>query len=154
MRSSLGLCLALVCVVAATLSAPAFARPAKAQPKLAAGMRAVRIARTFLGVRYRFGGTDPRGFDCSGLIYFVYRRVGVRLPRTTYDQFGVGRKVTRWALKPGDLLFFYGRGHVGIYAGKGRFIHSNRTGGSVRIGRLKDGYGAALVGARRVAPGS
>src|SRR4051812_8050121 len=83
------------------------------------GERAVAVARRMIGVPYQWGGSSPSGFDCSGLVMFAYGRLGVRLPHSTYDLVRLGRRVGRWAMKPGDLVFFYGAGHVGIYLGHG-----------------------------------
>jgi cell wall-associated NlpC family hydrolase len=114
------------------------------------GFRAVSYARRLIGVPYRYGGSTPRsGFDCSGFVSFVYRHLGITLPRSSYGQFGVGRRVARRLLRPGDLVFFDGLGHVGMYVGRGRFIHSPRSGTRVRIERMVGWYGARFVGARR-----
>jgi peptidoglycan DL-endopeptidase CwlO len=102
-----------------------------------AGKQVVRYARKFLGIRYSWGGISPRtGFDCSGLVSFVYHHFGVSLPHYTGAQLYRGRHVPRRRLRPGDLLFF-GVGHVGLYAGHGRFIHAPHTGTRVRIERLR-----------------
>ena len=113
------------------------------------GLRAVAYARRFLGVPYSWGGTGPRGFDCSGLVRYVYKRFGVELPHSSYADFNVGRRVGRWALKPGDLVFFSGLGHVGLYVGHGRFIHAPHSGTRVQISRLRDWFGS-YDGARRL----
>ena len=99
---------------------------------------------------YRWGGSSPSGFDCSGLVYFVYGRLGVSLPRVTYSQWNAGRHVLRSELAPGDLVFFYGQSHVGIYIGGGRFIHAPHTGTSVRIDSLSGWYSSEYDGAVRV----
>ncbi|HET8556334.1 MAG TPA: C40 family peptidase [Gaiellaceae bacterium] len=118
--------------------------------KLDLGVRAVKVARKMLGVPYRWGGASPRsGFDCSGLVRFVYGRLGISLPHSSYADFALGRRVARHRLKPGDLVFFHGLGHVGIYAGHGKFIHAPRTGTRVRYSTLAE-YGAAYDGARRL----
>jgi len=125
----------------------AHAAPSKRQKRIEVGNEVVRYARTFLGVPYRWGGMSPRsGFDCSGLVAFVYRHVGIRLPHYTGGQFTRGRHVLRRRLRPGDLLFF-GLGHVGLYVGHGRFIHAPHTGARVRIERLRSWH---LTAARRV----
>ena len=112
-----------------------------------AGKQVVRYARRFLGIRYSWGGISPRtGFDCSGLVSFVYRHFGVSLPHYTGGQLYRGRHVPRHRLRPGDLLFF-GLGHVGLYVGHGRFIHAPHTGARVRIERL---YRWHVTDARRV----
>src|SRR5712691_3962141 len=88
-----------------------------------------RYARTFIGVPYRWGGMSPRtGFDCSGFVAFVYRHFGVSLPHYTVAQYQRGRRVARGALRPGDLVFFAGLSHVGLYVGGGRFVHAPHTG--------------------------
>lgn len=115
----------------------------------------VKTARRFLGVPYRWGGTDSNeGFDCSGLTLTCYRLNGLDLPRVSRDQFVAGRWVAREALQPGDLVFFATRGgrqvtHVGIYIGAGNFIHAPRTGETVRIEKLSaDFYNRTFVGGR------
>jgi cell wall-associated NlpC family hydrolase len=124
-------------------------REAKALP---IGVRAAAYARRFLGVPYRWGGSSPGGFDCSGLVRYVYQRFGVTLPHSSYADFNLGRHVGRWALKPGDLVFFSGFGHVGMYVGQGRFIHAPHSGTSVQISSLAQ-WGSSYVGARRLLHG-
>jgi peptidoglycan DL-endopeptidase CwlO len=114
------------------------------------GERAVRVAEGYIGVPYVWGGESPSGFDCSGLVQYVYGRLGVALPRTSYAQYAAGRHVTRAQLRPGDLVFFDGAGHVGIYAGGGRFIHAPHTGTRVQIGELSGWYLANYTGAVRI----
>jgi cell wall-associated NlpC family hydrolase len=114
------------------------------------GARAALLARDYLGVPYRWGGSSPSGFDCSGLVYFVYGRLGVGLPRVTYSQWNAGRHVLRSQLEPGDLVFFYGHSHVGIYIGGGQFIHAPHTGTSVQIASLSGWYASEYDGAVRV----
>lgn len=113
--------------------------------------RIVKFARRFLGVPYVWGGTSPRsGFDCSGFTRFVYASVGIALPHFTGAQFGMGRSVSRWGLRPGDLVFFDGLGHEGMYIGGNRFIHAPRSGETVSIATLSGWYAARFVGARRL----
>jgi NlpC/P60 family len=113
------------------------------------GRRAVLLARTQLGVRYVYGGSSPSGFDCSGLVSWVYGRLGIALPHNAAALYGVGRDVPLRAMRPGDLVFFHGLGHVGIYIGHGRMIHAPQTGRNVEIEAL--GARSSLpVGARRV----
>ena len=123
---------------------------ARLQRKRRTGVRAVRIARRFLGVRYVYGGASPHGFDCSGLVQYVYRKLGVRLPHYTASQFRLGRRVSRRGLRPGDLVFMNGVQHVGVYAGGNRFIHAPRSGDVVKLSRLTGWYASAYVGARRI----
>lgn len=91
----------------------------------------VGIAMKYLGTPYVYGGSSPRGFDCSGFTQYVYRQAGVSLPRTSGSQTGAGQRVSLSNIKSGDLL--YGPGHVGIYIGNGQFIHSPAPGQSVKI---------------------
>jgi cell wall-associated NlpC family hydrolase len=101
------------------------------------GLRAVQIANHLTGIPYRWGGASPRaGFDCSGLVQYVYGKVGIPLPHYAASQYGHGRRVSRGALRAGDLVFFSRVGHVGIYAGGGKFIHAPRRGTTVRWSRL------------------
>lgn len=115
----------------------------------------VRTARSFLGVPYRWGGTDRKdGFDCSGLTMVCYRLNGLNLPRVSRNQYRYGHPVPKADLRRGDLVFFATEGgrrvsHVGMYIGHGRFIHAPRTGETVRIARLSNPYfERTFVGAR------
>ena len=124
------------------------ARPPHPAPPL--GNRIVAYARHFLGIPYSWGGATPRtGFDCSGLVRFVYGHFGIGLPHSTWGDLSLGRRVTRGSLRPGDLVFFYGASHVGIYAGGGRFIDAPHTGARVRISTM-DQY-SGYYAARRLA---
>lgn len=116
------------------------------------GLRVVRFARRLLGVPYRWGGDSPAtGFDCSGLVLFVYEHFGVRLPHSSYADFDHGVSVARGRLRPGDLVFFDGLGHVGIYVGGGRFIEAPHSGGRVQITSLATSwYATSYDGARRI----
>jgi NlpC/P60 family len=115
------------------------------------GIRVVSYARHFLGIPYVWGGSTPQtGFDCSGLVRFVYQHFGIRLPHSSWGDLALGRRVSRRFLRPGDLVFFYGAGHVGIYVGGGRFIDAPHTGARVRIstmGAYSGYYGARRFGA-------
>jgi peptidoglycan DL-endopeptidase CwlO len=116
------------------------------------GQRAARIALRAVGVPYRWGGTSPSaGFDCSGLVYWAYQHAGVALPHSSYALAGAGRPVRGSRLRSGDLLFFYGFGHVGLYVGRGRMVHAPHAGRRVEVVRLaRSSYGGALIAARRV----
>jgi cell wall-associated NlpC family hydrolase len=110
----------------------------------------VSIAERYLGVPYRWGGASPSGFDCSGLVMYVYAQVGVSLPHSSYAQYGMGSPVSRSDLQPGDLVFFDGLGHVGIYVGGNSFIHAPHTGDVVKISSISGWYASTYVGARRL----
>jgi peptidoglycan DL-endopeptidase CwlO len=117
------------------------------------GTRAAAIALRAVGVPYRWGGTSPAsGFDCSGLVYWAYGRVGIDVPHSSYALYGRGRWVSRSRMKPGDVLFFSGLGHVGIYVGQGRMVHAPHSGTNVQVVSLRgSSYGGRLVGVRRMA---
>lgn len=111
----------------------------------------VGIAMQYLGVPYRWGGADPSGFDCSGFLMYVYAQVGVSLPHNAAMQYGLGTAVSKEQLQPGDLVFFDGLGHNGMYIGGGQFIHSPHSGDVVKISSLSDSwYASTWVGARRL----
>jgi peptidoglycan DL-endopeptidase CwlO len=110
----------------------------------------VSIALQYLGVPYVWGGASPSGFDCSGLTMYAYAKVGVYLPHNAAMQYGMGTPVSRSQLAPGDLVFFNGLSHVGMYIGGGRFVHAPHTGDVVKISSLSEyWYAATYVGARR-----
>jgi cell wall-associated NlpC family hydrolase len=113
--------------------------------------RIVTFARRYLGVPYVYGGVSPAsGFDCSGFTRFVYSHFGIALPHYSGAQFYRGRRVSRAGLRPGDLVFFDGLGHVGIYVGSGRFIHAPHSGTHVSIDPLGGWYASRFDGARRL----
>jgi len=129
----------------------------------ASAARVIGTAEDYIGVPYRWGGTSPSGFDCSGFTQYVFAKQGVRLPRTSYQQAEVGQSVRAdWdAVAPGDLVMFEenGRiGHVAIYAGRNRIIHASASGGGVRYDDLSTQRGQwfadHMVAARRVTPDS
>jgi peptidoglycan DL-endopeptidase CwlO len=124
---------------------PALTPPTKAE-------RAVSFAVEAIGTPYRWGGESPAsGFDCSGLVRWAYGRVGVELPHNSYALYSVGRRVNDARMEAGDILFFEGLGHVGLYLGRGRMVHAPQSGRNVEVVRLAStNYGARLVGARRV----
>jgi peptidoglycan DL-endopeptidase CwlO len=139
-------------IAAVAGQAPTRHAPFPAVPKPTVGERAAAIAVREVGVPYRWGGTSPvGGFDCSGLVYWTYARLGIALPHSSYALYAQGRRITRSRMKPGDLLFFSGLGHVGIYIGRGRMVHAPHAGTRVQVVKLgRSPYGARLVGVRRV----
>ena len=108
----------------------------------------VGIAMQYLGTPYVWGGASPGGFDCSGLIMYVYAQVGVSLPHNAAAMYGYGVPVAYSDLQPGDLVFFSGLGHMGMYIGGGQFIHAPHTGDVVKISSMSSHGG--YVGARRI----
>jgi cell wall-associated NlpC family hydrolase len=110
----------------------------------------IGIAMQYLGTPYVYGGASPAGFDCSGFVMYVYAQVGVSLPHNAAAQYAYGTPVDRSQLQPGDLVFFNGLGHNGIYIGGGQFIHSPHTGDVVKISSLSGWYTETWVGARRL----
>lgn len=164
------ICLLSFCVVllgaAPSLAAPpavdAVANPArlpgsiplavsktKPRQKAPLGVRAVRLAAQHLGTPYRYAGMSPSGFDCSGLVAYVYGKLGVELPHNAAAQYSYGRPVPPSRLRPGDLVFFHGLGHVGLYIGRGKIIHSPQSGERVEIQSLAERSGR-IQGARRL----
>ncbi len=103
----------------------------------ASGDEAVRIAKSYIGVPYVWGGTTPKGFDCSGFVQYVYRQMGISINRVAADQANNGYYVAKEDLQPGDLVFFKKAGraihHVGMYVGNGQYIHAPSTGRSICI---------------------
>ncbi len=113
------------------------------------GNRIVAIAVQYRRTPFRWGGTTPDGFDCSGYTSYVYRKAGIKIPRTASMQYDSGHSVSRSDLRKGDLVFFMrwpvigfflSPSHVGIYVGNNRFIHSPSSGGSVRFDSLDNTY--------------
>lgn len=105
----------------------------------------VRIAYQQLNKPYVYAGSGPNVFDCSGLVMYCYAQVGVYLPHSSYAQINCGSRVEYADLQPGDLVFFHGFGHVGMYIGDGNYIHAPQTGDVVKIsdlGRRRDFCGA------------
>jgi cell wall-associated NlpC family hydrolase len=130
-------------------AAPSAPSPLPAAPPSRYG-GVVGIAMGYLGVPYVYGGASPSGFDCSGFVMYVFGQIGVSLPHNAAAQYGAGTPVDRSQLQPGDLVFFNGLGHVGIYVGGGSFIHSPHTGDVVKISSMTGWYASTYVGARRL----
>ena len=115
----------------------------------------MQVARSAIGTPYVPGGRNPGGFDCSGLVQWAYKSVGINLPRTAREQSAVGKRITRVEdMRAGDIVAFHHprRGyHTGIYVGDGKFVHSPRRRTRVRINSLDDPYfRTTFMGARRV----
>jgi peptidoglycan DL-endopeptidase CwlO len=108
----------------------------------------VGIALSYLGTPYAWGGSSPGGFDCSGLVMYAYAQMGVSLPHSSYAMWDYGVPVPADQLQPGDLVFFNGLGHVGIYIGGGQYVESPHTGATVQVSSL--GSDPSYVGARRI----
>ena len=119
------------------------------------GERAAKIALRAVGVPYRWGGTSPSsGFDCSGLIYWAYGKLGVEVPHSSYALAETGRRIGTKHLRPGDVLVFSGYGHAGLYIGRGRMVHAPQSGRLVEIVRLGRSYYAGRIAtARRIVRG-
>ncbi|MCL1889883.1 MAG: C40 family peptidase [Desulfovibrionaceae bacterium] len=126
----------------------------EARKATGSGGNIVSTARSQTGVPYRLGGTTPqKGFDCSGLVYWVYKQYGISVPRLAKAQASSGRQVSSVDLRPGDIVAFRINGgyHTGIYSGNGNFIHSPRTGSRVREENLRNGYWSKrFIGGRRM----
>jgi cell wall-associated NlpC family hydrolase len=117
----------------------------------------VQLALSQVETPYRWGGEDPGGFDCSGLVYWAFGRLGIHLPRVAEDQARVGVPVDRSQLQPGDVVFFADSSgyvhHEGIYIGNGQVVHAPQTGETVRLERIDTGYyDRQYAGARRFSP--
>jgi peptidoglycan DL-endopeptidase CwlO len=112
---------------------------------------AANAALGMLGTPYVWAGSQPGGFDCSGLVVWAFAQVGVSLPHSSYALYGYGVPVSRDQLQAGDLVFFDGLGHVGIYIGGDQFVHAPHSGDVVKISSLNEGwYSSGFVGARRI----
>jgi len=129
-----GMLLATGCASTPITDAPGSARHREAS----------EIAASMVGKPYRYGGNTPQGFDCSGLVYFSFKRAGMHVPRSTKTQRGKSQKVSVSGLARGDLLFFNQDGkyssHVGIYIGDKRFVHAPSSGKRVRVDSLTETY--------------
>jgi cell wall-associated NlpC family hydrolase len=113
---------------------------------------ALREAYSHLGTIYRWGGEEPNGFDCSGFVKYVMEARGFELPRTARAMFQTIPRIAAGELRPGDLVFFRGPDHVGIYAGSGQFIHASSGSRQVTISSLdQNSYRRRYIGAGRIA---
>jgi cell wall-associated NlpC family hydrolase len=120
-------------------------------PTSSYGGNVVSIAMSYLGVPYVWGGASPSGFDCSGLMMYAFAQIGVGLPHSSYAMANMGSYVPYDQLQPGDLVFFDGNGHVGMYIGGGEYVNAPYTGAVVRVDSLGSGWAAShYSGARRI----
>jgi len=124
-------------------------------PKADPGYALLLVAQSRIGAPYRYGGAGPDAFDCSGLVTYAHRQIGVAVPRTAAQQFAAATPIERNELRPGDLVFFRLDGrdvsHVGIYAGDNRFVHAPQRGGNVRMASLDEDYfNRSFAGAGRL----
>ena len=132
-----------------TSTAPTTTAAAPTAPLPPGHPEAASIALKYLGVKYQWGGATPAGFDCSGLVMYVYAQLGIILPHYAAAQYGLGVPVPKSELQPGDLVFFDNLDHVGIYIGGGDMVHAPQTGDVVKIEAISD-FGNRYVGARRL----
>jgi cell wall-associated NlpC family hydrolase len=129
-------------------TAPIIGNPPPGSP---IGEQVVQYAEQKLGDRYVWGAAGPDTFDCSGLVVWAFAQVSIYLPHYTFDQMNMGIPVAESQLEPGDLVFFDGGNHVGIYVGNGNFIHAPHTGDVVKISSLSDSwYSSEFYTARRI----
>jgi len=152
-------CLMLLLGSSVVVAACFTAKPEMPTPSRSGGLapeprerqNVVEIARKHVGAPYRWGGSSPEGFDCSGFVQYVYAQVGVSLPHNAAKQYILGTPVARDRLEPGDLVFFDDLRHNGIYLGNGHFIHARRSGKRVTVSALDEAwYAERWVGARRL----
>ena len=128
---------------------------ASAAPAAAPGLQVANLAEQYVGSPYRWGGTSPAGFDCTGFVMWLYGQFGVDLPHNEAGQLASGTRVSPDELQPGDILVFAntyrgGLSHVGVYVGDGQFVHAADERHGVTVSNLWDGYWAPrLVGATR-----
>jgi len=120
-----------------------------AAPASTRGAQAAQLAMQYLGVPYVWGGASPSGFDCSGLVMYVYAQLGVSLPHHAATMYGYGVSVSYDELAPGDLVYANGLGHMGMYIGGGNYIHAPQTGDVVKISSMSTR--SDWIGFKRVA---
>ena len=144
MRASLAIAILALAGCSSTPQKAPVAGSGSTRPTADIAGQAAGYAQTMIGKPYRYGGTSPKGFDCSGLVLYSYKQAGVALPHSTDKQRSAARRVKLAELRRGDLLFFNQEGkkygHVGIYVGDGKFVHAPSSGKSVRSDRLDTPY--------------
>lgn len=124
---------------------PVLDAPVENSPSGYQGSSLVKVTERQIGIPYRFGGSSPKqGFDCSGLVFYAHKQLGISVPRTSSEQFQASSPVKSGDLRPGDLLFYRTQGqkvsHVGVYVGGRRFLHAPNSGGRVRYAHLDDAF--------------
>jgi cell wall-associated NlpC family hydrolase len=130
----------MLMVMLLQLSGCAWRNPA---PAYTNGGQAAATATQMVGAPYRYSGSTPKGFDCSGLVYYSYRQAGQVVPRTSTAQFSAANRISLKDAQPGDLLFFASRksvDHVAIYLGGNKFVHAPSSGKKVTIERMSKPY--------------
>lgn len=149
MRSFVAIIVAFAILAGGSALAAPMAEAAKAT-----GRDIVATAQKYRGTPYKYGGTSPKGFDCSGFIWYVYKQHGKDLPRTADKQFAAGKPVKTSDLQPGDVVFFTtdekGPSHCGIFVGQGKFIHASSSRGVMVSGLADQYWKPRLLGARRL----
>ncbi|NHM32739.1 C40 family peptidase [Neobacillus terrae] len=146
--------LLMTAFIAATLFISGFAGSGINKAEAASyGVSASNVAKKYIGVPYRWGGTTPRGFDCSGLVGYSFKAAGKALPRTASGMYATGMFVSKMSMQKGDLVFFAtytkGASHVGIYLGSNQFVHASSKG--VRVDSLSNPYWSkAFYGSKRI----
>ena len=117
--------------------------------KTTIGNKIASLAQSQLGAPYRYGGASPNGFDCSGLVYYTHKQIGIPTPRTSHAQFNFAQPVKINLLESGDVIFFKINrqkiSHVGIYVGNGQFIHAPTSGKMVSMNYLNDPYWSSRI---------
>ncbi len=138
------LCLSVMTAACVGTPQPAAYTVTTADPAINPGLEALGVARAMLGVAYRYGGADPGGFDCSGLVWYAFSQTGIELPRTSMEIFRSSQLVNPNEMQAGDLLFFTIAAdkvsHIGIYDDHTRFIHAPSSGKGVSYASLAEAY--------------
>ena len=145
----------MLATLAACSGSPQEPEPTTVRASNETAAKAIDYAKQMLGKPYKYAGDTPQGFDCSGLVKYSYGRAGISMPRDTQSQRRMSMLVSVHSMREGDLLFFDQEGkktsHVGIYLGKGRFIHAPSSGGKVRTDSIDaEFWKKHFVEARRV----
>lgn len=124
---------------------PSAAAPNRNDSGKSTTINIINTAKKFIGGRYVYGGSSPAGFDCSGFTQYVYKQMGINIPRATTSQASAGSRISKSDLQPGDLLIFSntykaGPSHAGVYIGNGQFVHASNPSKGIRIDSINSGY--------------